>query len=466
MTVSLTFLGAAGTTTGSRYLLTTDGEKILIDCGLFAGPKELRLKNREAFPSDPSEIDAVLLTHSHLESAGYLPLLVKQGFYGKIYCSEATKDLCSIVLTKQAYVQEEEAQLANKNGYSKHTPPRPLYTLEECQRALKQLVAIKWDEDFEVGKEIQACFHYAGHIVGAAHVIVETKEIKILFSGDLGRPWDPLLLAPTNISEANYVVLESTYGDCRHTTLEPLQEILEAIEKVLEEKGKILICASTLCRTKLLLLYLKELQSTHKIPKIPIFVDSPLAANYSELFKKYTNEVRLTQKQVQEAFESAVYVNSLDQSKELSKRSDSMIIIAGNEMATEGRILQHLKSFGGDPNNLILLLGYQASGTRGFRLANGEKAVKIHGSLWPIRAKVRQLHSFSSQADYIEILEWLKASNLKPSKVFITHGEPSASKSLKAKIEEQFHWDSYEPHLGESISLPNLQDTLPKQAIK
>ncbi|MBN8555421.1 MAG: MBL fold metallo-hydrolase [Deltaproteobacteria bacterium] len=453
MTVSVTFMGGVRTTTGSRYLLRAGNEKILIDCGLFEGLKELRTKNWEPFPMAPSKLTAVVLTHSQLENAGYLPKLIQEGFEGKVYCSEATKELCSIILKHNACTMNESLTDAIRFKSSKHPHPRPLYTSEDVDQSLDHFSGKAWEESFKIGNEFEVCLHYAGHILGASLVLVKVRGLHILFSANLGRLYDPLLLAPSSISQVDYLILESTYGNQLHPHLEPEKEIADSIKNTLTRKGVVIISASTTCRLQLLLYSLYELKKRQQIFNVPIYVDTCFKTLGYEIFQKYENDFRLPLKQIKEAIDSAHYIQSAQESERLRNKSEPMIIISGNEMATKGRILNHLKTFGTDAKNLILFTGFPTAGTRGAQLLSESKSIKIHGAYWPIRAEVKQIKSLSFHADYSEIIEWLRSCRMQPQKTFITHGEPQASASLREKIENEFHWKCVEPRLGETIFL-------------
>ncbi len=449
--VFLTFLGAVGTTTGSCYLLQAGKEKILVDCGLFKGKKNLRLNNWTPFPIPPAELDAVVLTQSRLENSGYLPRLVKQGFKGKIYCSEPTGELCSFVLNGGAKIEEDGVVLAKEKGFSRHVSPRPLFTLEDVERTLKYFETIKWDESFSIGTEFKVRLHYAGHILGAAHVLIEARGKSILFSGCLGRPDDPLFLAPSCIQNIDYLIVESTHGGTLHPKVEPDEELLQAISPILKNRGIVLIVGSVACRVHLLISFLLKFKAARKIPDIAIYLEDSFAIS-SAVFEKFPNDLKLTIEDIKSLLPRTNIINSKE-SIDQANRQGPAITISGKPMATGGPILHQLKKIGADANNLILFIDYQAPGTRGADLIKGARSIKIHGLHWPIRAQIKQIKSFSSNADYSEILDWIKVCRFNPAKVFITHGEPKASVSLKEKIENQFYWPCLIPELGETVCL-------------
>lgn len=438
--MQLTFLGATKTVTGSKYLITVNSKKILIDCGLFQGYKDLRLRNWQKLPIDPRHIDAVILTHAHIDHSGYLPLLVKNGFKGKIYCTQGTKDLCSILLPDSGHIQEEDANRANKYGYSKHRPAAPLYTMEDGIRSLDQFYPINFDEHYELFKTLFFTFFPAGHIIGSSLVRLEHQNKSILFTGDLGRPHHLVMKAPTIISSANYLVIESTYGDRLHDRSNPLDQLGEVIRTTVTNGGSVIIPAFAVGRTQDLLYLLFTLKKENLIPDIPIFLDSPMAQNVSDLLAQYSNEHRLSREQSREICQIAKYVKTPDESKAIDQYSVPAIIISASGMVEGGRILHHLKVFLPDHRNTVVLTGYQDPGTRGDRLLRGETEIKIHGEMIPVRAKIVSMNNMSAHADYQEMLDWLKNFKYPPQKVFITHGDQASTLSLKTKIENILKW--------------------------
>ncbi|HHF0526365.1 TPA: MBL fold metallo-hydrolase RNA specificity domain-containing protein [Legionella anisa] len=436
--MKLTFLGATQTVTGSKYLLTVNSKKILIDCGLFQGYKELRLRNWAPLPVNPADIDAVIITHAHIDHTGYLPLLIKNGFQGKIYATPGTKALCSILLPDSGHLQEEEARLANKYGFSKHQPALPLYTEQEARTALHYFETVDFNAPYPLFNEFSFEFHRAGHIVGAAMVKIKTKDRSILFTGDIGRLHDPVMKAPSVIQEVDYLVMESTYGDRLHDTIDPLPQIGQVINQTIKRGGSVIIPAFAVGRAQSLLYFIYELKRKGEIPKdIPVFLDSPMAINATHLLCTYKKDHHLTEEQCKGLCHAATYVNTPEESKEIDRHTMPQIIIAASGMAQGGRILHHLKRFAPDSKSTLLFTGFQAGGTRGARIVNGEREVKIHGSLVSIRANVVVMSSTSAHADYQELLEWLKQFAHSPKKIFITHGEPHGAQSLKEKIESQ-----------------------------
>lgn len=443
--MKIKFLGATGTVTGSRYLLSYKNKKILVDCGLFQGYKELRLRNWEPFPIDPKKIDVIVLTHAHIDHSGYLPALVKRGFRGKIYCSEETKALCGILLPDSGHLQEEEARFANKRGYSKHKPALPLYTQEDAVKVIPYLFSIPTGKSCELDEGLSFCFRRVGHIIGASCIIFTVEGKKLTFSGDVGRMHDAMMVAPRNIQSTDYLVIESTYGNRLHETSDPQEQIRQIINDTVKRGGVIVVPAFAVGRTQLLLYYLYRLLKEKLIPSIPVFIDSPTAVEATNFFRHFTKSTRFSKEEAQAICDIAICTHSSDESKQIDKTHSPKIIISASGMATGGRVLHHLKVFGSDARNTILLTGYQTPGTRGSRLQAGEDEIKILGEMVPIRAKVETLLNISAHADYEELLLWMSHFKAPPKKVFITHGELEASLSLKAKIEKQLGWNCLVP---------------------
>ena len=452
--MKIKFLGATQTVTGSKYLVQTDTMKVLVDCGLFQGYKELRLRNWDQLPINPASIDYVLLTHAHIDHSGYIPLLVKNGFHGKILCTEATKELCKILLPDSGYLQEEEARYANYKGYAKHHPSLPLYTEEDAVASLHYFHTIPFDKPFMLHEGFYASFHYAGHILGASLIRLEHEDVSILFSGDLGRQNDPLMYAPMDPPASNYLVIESTYGNRLHETTNPEEQLAAIINRTAKRGGVILIPSFAVGRTQSLLYYIHQLKTKKAIPDIPVFVDSPMATDATHIFSHHADLHRLSNQQCADVCRVAQYIHSVEESKELSNKKMPMIIISASGMATGGRIVHHIHNFAPDHRNTILFSGFQAGGTRGDRMVRGEKEIKMFGQMIPIEAEVIQMGNTSAHADYQEMLTWLSHFKTTPRKVFITHGEPEASAELKYKIEQQFRWDCKIPTYLDEDELP------------
>ena len=451
--MQLTFLGATGTVTGSKYLVTAGGRRILVDCGLFQGLKQLRLKNWEPLPVDPGSVDAVVLTHAHIDHSGYLPLLVRNGFRGKVYCSSATRDLCGILLPDSGRLQEEEADYANRSGFSKHTPALPLYTQQDAERCLSQLVPLNFTSDTDLGSGAVLRLAHAGHILGSAFVSLKHAGVDLLFSGDVGRPRDPVMLEPSAMPRADYLVLESTYGDRLHDPADPLVELAAIINRTVERGGVVIVPTFAVGRAQQLLYYLYKLKATRRIADVPVYLNSPMALDVTRIFLAHRDEHRLTPEQCKAMFGSVRIVNTPEESKHLNRRDGPMIILAGSGMATGGRVVHHLKAFAPDPKNTILFAGFQAAGTRGATILSGADSVKIHGQYVPVRAEVKILSNLSAHADYAELLEWLDHFDAAPKQIFITHGEPVAADALRHRIEERKGWRCKVPEYREQVDL-------------
>lgn len=444
--MQLTFLGGTETVTGSKYLLSFDSKKVLIDCGLFQGYKELRLRNWGPFPIVPSTIDAVFLTHAHIDHSGYLPLLVKNGFKGNIYCTSGTRELCSILLPDSGYLQEKEAEYANRLGFSKHTPALPLYTAAEAEIALKSFKTISYNTVLHPFDGMDIQFFPAGHIIGSSFIKFSQKNISLLFTGDMGRPRDPVMRAPTIIENIDYLVIESTYGNRLHEKGHPKEFLKEIINKTVRRGGSIIVPAFAVGRAQSLLYYILLLKKNKDIPNIPVYLDSPMAIDATDILCHHKEEHQLSVQDCAELCRTTTYVSTVEESKALDNNPMPKIIISASGMATGGRILYHLQRYATDYRNTILFTGYQAGGTRGDRIIRGEKEIKIHGQMIPVRAEIEMLTNVSAHADYEEMLEWLQHFRQPPKKVFITHGEPSAALSLKEKIESKLNWNCIIPH--------------------
>jgi len=449
----LTFLGATNTVTGSKFLLSIENKKFLIDCGLFQGLKELRQRNWNKFPIEPHLIDAVILTHAHIDHSGYLPVLVKNGFTGKIYCSHATKDLCAVLLPDSGYLQEEEAKFANKYGYSHHKPAVPLYTRAEAEQTLLQFRTLDFRKNYKFGDEIHISLIPAGHILGANFIQVKHYDRTVLFSGDIGRPDDPIMYPPAIMQAADYLVLESTYGNRLHNKVNPLDELAALINRAVARGGTIIIPAFAVGRAQHLLYFMYQLKLTRRIPDVPIYLDSPMAKNATDIFRKYSELHRLDAEMSQKVSDIAKYITTKEESQSLDQETTSKIIISASGMLEGGRVLHHIKEFAPDPRNIIVFAGYQAAGTRGAEIISGKETIKIYGEEVKIKAEIKVLSNMSAHADYEEILAWLKHFNHHPRKVFITHGEPEAALSLKEKIEEQTNWTCIIPDYLYSVLL-------------
>jgi metallo-beta-lactamase family protein len=438
--MKIQFLGAAQTVTGSKYLIQANQINLLIDCGLYQGYKELRLRNWAPLPIHPKKIDYVLLTHAHIDHSGYIPLLVKNGFRGKILCTEATKALCNILLPDSGHLHEEEANYANRKGYSKHHPALPLYTQKEAEDALDYFQPVSFEERIQIRNNLYATFFYGGHILGASFIRLEYDKTSVLFSGDLGRQNDPLMYPPKEPLDSDFLVIESTYGNRIHDNSDPLTQMKTIINRTIKRGGVVIIPSFAVGRTQSLLYYLRELKSKHEIPDIPIYVDSPMATNATQIFSQYGEQNRLTKDQTKDLCAVAHYINSVEESIALGNLKFPMIIISASGMATGGRVIHHIRNFAPNHKNTILFSGFQVEGTRGDRMIQGEKEIKMFGQMIPIRAEIAQIENLSAHADSSEILNWLAHFNKAPRKVFITHGGVESAQALKSEIEKKFHW--------------------------
>ncbi|MDD4052006.1 MAG: MBL fold metallo-hydrolase [candidate division Zixibacteria bacterium] len=459
----LTFHGATGTVTGSRYLLELDGKKLLIDCGMFQGPKEFRLKNWEDFPVAPGVIDEVFLTHAHIDHVGYLPRFCRQGFKGTIRCTYGTQELCAITLRDSAHLQEEDAYWANKQGYSKHKPALPLYTMKDAEAATRFFEPIHYGDPYALTPEVRVKLKDAGHILGSSFIDIKStrggRSRKIMFTGDLGRPHLPLLKDPVQVYNVDYLVIESTYGDRLHETQSANDALARVINESFDRGGLLVIPSFAIGRTQTLLYVIRELEEKKAIPIMPVYVDSPMAVEATEVFENRLADLDLTcraeyvnGKQVMRP-QKLHFCRTTQESKAINALKGRAIIVSAGGMAAGGRILHHLERCLPKPEHTILLIGYQAEGTRGRSLLEGKPWVRIHGQQVAVKAKVESIAGFSGHADYNETLAWLMGFNRAPEKTFIVHGEPQASGALAEKIRGRFGWEVVVPKLGESFEL-------------
>jgi metallo-beta-lactamase family protein len=400
------------------------------------------LRNWAQFPVDPASLSAVVLTHAHLDHSGYLPLLVRNGFRGPIYATAATIELCRILLPDSGHIQEEDADFANRHGFSKHHPALPLYTQADAERCLAQFKPLAYDVDFSLGGSWSVRLMPSGHILGSAFIALNDGHSTLLFSGDLGRPNDMIMLPPRNVEHADWLVVESTYGDRVHASTNVLDELAAAVTRTLHRGGIVLVPAFAVARTQSLLYALHLLKRAGRIPAtLRVFLDSPMATNVTGLYRDFASEHRLDHAECQAMCEGTTFVNSVDQSKEIDTHPRPMVLIAASGMATGGRVLHHLKAFASDPRNLILFSGYQAAGTRGASIVSGADHVRIHGQDVPIRAEVAMLSMLSAHANSNETIEWLKHFRTPPRRTFVTHGEPAAADALRRRIAQELHWN-------------------------
>lgn len=455
---TLTFLGAAGTVTGSKHLLDLGDRRILVDCGLFQGLKDLRLRNWAAFPVDPKHIDAVVLTHAHLDHCGYLPRLVAGGFRGRVFCTPATRELCSLVLPDSARLQEEDARQANRHGYSKHAPALPLYTENDAARALSQLQPVGYDRPVPVVPGVDVEFVNAGHLLGSAYARVRFAGKTILFGGDLGRYGRPVLPDPSPVDGADVLLVESTYGGRLHERDDDGQRVASIINDTIARRGKVIIPSFAIGRVEEVLYWLKRLEASARIPVLPIYIDSPMAARALEFYRSRLSEldpdIAVAERELC-AFCTArlMTIASVQQSKDLVASSEPAIVVAASGMATGGRVLHHLAAVLPDPRNTVLFVGHQAAGTRGRQLVDGAKYVRLHGQSVPVAARVERIDSMSAHADAGEIMRWLSGFSSTPAMTYLVHGEPAALEALETRITTTLRWPVHVARYLERVAL-------------
>ena len=448
----LKFLGAAGTVTGSRYLLETESTRVLVDCRLYQGVKSRRNLNWKTLEVAPKTIDAVLLTHAHIDHSGMLPALARDGFSGPIYATPPTIDLCHILLPDAAHIQEEDAKYANRKGFSKHRPALPLYTEADAEKSLQQFRPAEFGRSYKVG-DVSFRMRRAGHILGAASIEISHKKRSILFSGDLGRDDDLLMRPPTPPSAPDFIVVESTYGDRLHGRLDPIESLAAILRETLDRGGILLIPSFAVGRTQTLLYCFHEIFRRKLAREVPVYVNSPMATSVTDLFRAAAAEHRLSPAQCADVCRVATFVRSVDESRALGERKDPMVIISASGMATGGRILHHLKALAPDSRNTILLAGFQSPGTRGDALARGAESIKLHGIRVPVAAHVRQLDILSAHADQKGILAWLERCTRPPRQVFVTHGEPVPADTIRQLTEERLGFSARVPDQFDSVDL-------------
>jgi metallo-beta-lactamase family protein len=447
--LTLTCLGAAGTVTGSRHLLQYGDTRILIDCGLFQGLKPLRLQNWATFPVEPSSIEAVVLTHAHLDHSGYIPKLVREGFEGPVICSAATAALCEILWPDSAHLQEQDADFANRHGFSKHSPALPLYGMRDVEPALKRLSKQRFEKVIPLPGGAELIFHRAGHILGAAIAEIRWGGRTVVFSGDLGRYEDAVMEPPETVAKADYLVVESTYGDRLHDK-KPVEDALaEVIDRTVHRGGTVVIPAFAVGRAQELIYHLWRLRQEGRIDRARVFLDSPMAIAASGLMGRFVGNHRLSPDVVGAMDASVTYCRTVDESKALTANQVPKVIISASGMATGGRVLHHLKAFGTDKKNTLLFSGFQAAGTRGADLVAGKREVKIHGQWIQIRAEIAELPMLSAHADADELMRWTGGFDPPPKRTFIVHGEQHASVALQTRIEAERGWTCLTPIQGE-----------------
>jgi metallo-beta-lactamase family protein len=455
----ITFLGAAGTVTGSKYLLEAEGKRLLVDCGLFEGPKELKQRNWDRLPIDPATIDWVLLTHAHIDHTGYLPRLVRNGYRGPIYANAATHELCGVLLPDSAHLQEEDALYAAKKGYTSHKPPLPLYTVAEAQTTLTQFREIPSNDSFTISPQFSVLPHDAGHILGATWLeltITEGgKKMLVVFSGDVGRYDQPILKDPESPTRADFLLCEATYGDREHPTGSVTDELADVINRTAKRGGAVVIPAFAVDRTQLLMYYLRELLEQKRIPQLPVYVDSPMAISVTDMYARHHGDHDLRPQTSADPLDlkDVHLTRTVEDSKKINDVVSPCIIISASGMITGGRVLHHLAQRLPDSRSSVLLVGYQAEGTGGQALQNGAKFLKIHGQQVPVRAEIVDIGQLSAHAGKSELLRWLSGIQAPPKQTFMIHGEPSGLTSLRDAITELHHWPVTIPNYLQSFDL-------------
>ena len=450
--MKLTFLGAAGTVTGSKYLLETGGLRILVDCGLFQGYKNLRLLNWQPLPVRPTDIDAVVLTHAHLDHSGALPLLVREGYRGPVVTTHGTRELCGLLLPDSGHLQEADAEFANRHKTSRHQPALPLYTEEDAHRALKLFKPLDFDEPLTLGA-LQLRLRPAGHILGASSVELRQGERTLLMSGDIGRPDDLMMKPPVPIAHADTLVIESTYGDRQHDDGDHAAELADVIRRTAARGGMVIIPAFAVGRAQALLYQIWLLKQANRIPDLPVFLDSPMAIDTTGIYQRHANEHRLSVDECRHMAQVARFCRTPDQSRELNQLTYPAIIISASGMATGGRILHHLMNHLGDRRCSVVFAGFQAGGTRGARLVAGERSIRIFGQDVAVNAEVVSIPGMSAHADAAQIIQWLGTLSHAPRHIYITHGEHDAADALRRRIQRELGWRASVPMMGDCVDV-------------
>jgi len=450
--MKIRFLGAVGTVTGSRFLVESGNTRVLVDCGLYQGVKNLRERNWRSLGFDLEDLDAVVLTHAHLDHSGYLPVLVRDGFGGPIYCSPPTADLCHILLPDAGHIHEEDARYANRRHFSKHAPALPLYTQDDAKRVLPRLHPTPFGEEITIGS-LRIRLSHAGHILGAASVWVSDGQRSALFSGDLGRSDDLLMYPPKPPPEADVVLVESTYGDRVHMRIDPIELVADVMRRTVARSGIVLIPSFAVGRAQTMLYCIHQVFERGLAPRVPVYVNSPMATSVTDLYRGHLEHHRLDSELCAAVCDVAEFVRSVDASIQLTERREPSVIISASGMATGGRVLHHLRALAPEPRNTIFIPGFQAPSTRGDAIARGVEAVKIHGARVPIRAEVVQADVFSAHADQQGLFDWLAAMPTRPKKVFVVHGEPVASDVFRLRVQDELGLDVRCPEYLETFEI-------------
>lgn len=456
--ITINFLGAAGMVTGSKYLVTAYGKRLLVDCGMFQGLKELRLLNWDFPPVNIPDIDLVLLTHGHLDHVGYLPKLVKAGYRGNIIGTTPTMEIATIILKDSAKIQEEEAERANRYGYSKHKPAKPFYDMKDVEQTLAHFKSVPEDEWIRLDERIRARFRYNGHIIGATFIELEIGPRRLVFSGDIGRENDLLMRPPEKPELADVLFIESTYGDRLHPADEGRTQLADAVNRTISRGGTVIIPSFAVERAQLLMYLLWQLHEDHEIPDCPVYLDSPMGRDVLEVFHSFTNWHKLSPDECTRMCRRVHRTSSFSETQSVIDNPKPKIVIAGSGMATGGRVLSYMQKYLGDEKSSILLAGFQAEGTRGRRLLEGEKTLKIYGKEYEVKAEIISIEGLSAHADQEELLGWMSKLKRAPEKIFIVHGEPAAARTFREKIRARYGWESVIPKLFdiEEIALPEM----------
>jgi len=449
----VTFWGAAGTVTGSRHLVETAGSRVLIDCGLFQGLKWLRERNWKPFPVEPSSIDAVILTHAHIDHSGWLPRLVREGFAGDIWCTPTTLELCQIMLPDSAHLHEEEARYANKRRSSRHKPALPLYTAKDADQALKLFRPQPFGRSFAPVPSVEAEFSPTGHILGAACVRIKDANTSVLFTGDVGRPVDPVMRPPAPPPPASYVITESTYGNRVHDPIDLLEALADVVNRTIKRGGTLLVPVFAVGRAQTVLYLLSRLREAGRIPEVPIYMNSPMAVNTTQLFCHHVGEHRLTEQECRAMCKDVQFVRTVEESKRLTSMTGPMIVLSASGMLTGGRVLHHFEQLAPNHRNTVLLVGYQAAGTRGAALRGGATSVKMYGKYIPVKAEIARIDGLSAHADANELIAWLATMPSKPNGVSVVHGEPEAADTMRLRLKDELGWAAHVPMHGDSIEI-------------
>ena len=450
--ITIQFLGAAGTVTGSKYLIHTATKRILIDCGLFQGLKELRELNWKDPIANPKDVDLILLTHGHLDHCGYLPRFIKAGFSGAIWGTAPTLEIAKIILEDSARIQEEDAERANKERYSKHDPAEPLYTCKDVEKVLPIFAPQSLDKWIEIDKDISCRFHYNGHILGATFIELKIGMKTIIFSGDIGREKDLLMFPPQKPEHADVIIIESTYGD-RHHPDDAAEKLEEIVNTCINRKGTLIIPSFAVERTQTLMYLLWTLKKNNRIPDIPVYMDSPMGTNVLNVFEHTTSWHRLSAMDCQHMCKDIKLIKTIQETYKLAASPLPKIIIAGSGMASGGRVLTYFLQYIGNPTATVLLAGYQAEGTRGRALLEGTDRIKLFGKDYPVKANIEHIDGLSSHADQQELINWLSKLESTPDEIFIVHGEQQAAAGLKNKIKEVYGWNAAIPKLNQEFEL-------------